>query len=116
MHALTQIAGTLKHGQFDGTKRKKILIAFLAFTIILIVGLIGLIIALSLEQVNKTNPMPTANFVFLIIGVSIGFLILPVVWLILITKNEKAKKEIILWLQDAVELGAYCERLSDDYT
>ena len=106
---LSQIAATFKYGSFSGESRKRILVAYCFFASFMWIGMVALIVAISLEQVDA--PMPTAAFVFTIIGISVAMSFLPVIWLVVIVKNEKQRREIALWLQDAIEADAQTESL-----
>ena len=113
---LKQIAGTLKYGQFDGTKRKYIISTYIAFTTLFVAGMIALLTVLIIDYVDTTTVTEPTAFVPEIIFCILGFMLLPIIFLFLILRNEKIRKEIKLWLQDAVELGAFCEILLSDHT
>lgn len=112
---LKNIEGTLKFGQFDGTKRKNNIIAFVTITTLLIAGMFGLIYYISFEQIKNLNPLTTTDFVISIFGIVFGFSFFLLICLIFLIKNEKMRNKILLWLQDAVELEAHCETLLSDY-
>lgn len=109
--ALSRIAFTLSIGNFEGASRKKIVVAYslLAF---ICVGLLTLtIVGVSIEQFN--TPRSIGEFVGIIICAVFAFSLLPVIWLIIIIKNEKIRKEVLLWIKDAVELTAYAKKLDE---
>jgi len=106
---LTKIAGTLKYGWFSGESRKKIIISFVCLASCLWLEMIALIVFLSIEQVS--DPMPVGGFIFTILSIAIGFSAVPVTLLVIVVKNEKTRKEILVWLEDAIELTAYSERI-----
>ena len=113
---MKRIAGTLKHGQFDGNKRKYLIAAYIA-TIVLSFGLaLGLILTLIIFGLKEKGGM-TGDYVGAIIGCVVAAFIFPVLFGIFFIRNEKRRKEIMLWLDDAVELQGYVRELAhiDDY-
>ncbi|MDE7182484.1 MAG: hypothetical protein K2O41_05595 [Clostridia bacterium] len=114
MYDLKQIAGTLKYGQFDGSKRKYIIAAFIAITVICLTLLIAALAVFIVDYINSAEKEPVTLAAELI-GMSIAFCVLPILSLFLFLHNEKSRKKIILWLQDAVELKAFCETLLTNY-
>ena len=105
------IAFTLSRGNFDGTSRK-ILITAYSILVVVFVGLLTLsIVSVSIEQSN--TPRPIGEFVGIIICAVFAFSVLPTVWLAIIIRNEKIRKEILLWMEDAVEVTAYAKKLDE---
>lgn len=108
---LSQIAGTLRYGNFSGENRKYIIIAFVIYTLIFVGGMIALLTALCLEQSKSSGSY--ISFVCTLIIIIIGFSSTPILWLIIIIKNERNRKEILLWLKDAVKLKAFSKKVGE---
>lgn len=83
--------------------------AYCCFASFMLIGMVALIVTISLEQVHSS--MPAALFAFTIVGISIAMSVLPVIWLVVIVKNEKQRREIALWLEDAIEVDAHTRSL-----
>ena len=100
---LPQIAATLKYGRFWEEKRKLYIVLF-AISAAIIFALYAMAIyyfgiVLSFDNV--------AQRIFVLIGTG-AILILPsIIFLILILRNEIARKKILLWLDDAIETNAH---------
>lgn len=109
---LSMIAGTLKHGEFSGESAKKILIAFIIFSVVLFAGMIFSVIMLSIDQYK--NPGSIVEFVIALISIIGGILLVWIIILVIINKNEKIRKEILLWIEDAIELKAYSKKIGID--
>ena len=108
---LPQIAATLKHGEFSGEKKKGIIIAYLALTIFMLLGMSGLVVYLSVEFANGESS--TVEFVFTLIVVIFAFLFIITVVSYLVFRNERIRKEILLWLDDAVEVSGFARKIGD---
>ena len=102
---LHQIAATLKYGRFWEAKRKLYIILFAVFTALMITFSAIVVYYLGIEQVEPLeNPI---HLILAIIGLSLAFILPPVIFLVVILKNEKARKNILLWLDDAIETDAH---------
>ena len=107
---LKRIAGTLKYGGFDGSKRKLILISYIAFvSVFVIMGVCMILYMTGVIGDGKTDV--NVNILEIIVGSLFMFVLLPLGVGILIFKNEKQRNEIKLWLEDAVELKAYSRKI-----
>lgn len=104
MNDTSEIVGLLRSGPFWGTQFKKILTVYLLlvafFLFIMSVG----IWMFSVSQME--DPQPIAQFVVLIVFWILIVSLMPVILLIFIVKNEKKRKQVQLWLEDAVEVQA----------
>lgn len=124
---VSKVAGVLNYGPFQGKSRKKLIISqvlgTVAFFVIMALG----ITLLSIGQ--SRDPDPIAEFVFYIIACVAMFSFPPILSLIMLFKNEKRRKKVQLWLEDAVivkaraksvdsvyQLGVSCPRLQVDFT
>jgi len=110
---LSMIAGTLKYGAFSGESRKKIFGALLAFASVMIIAVIFMIVVLSIEQYKK--PDNIEQFIFVLTVSIVAFLVPVIVLLYFVLYNEKSRKDILLWLVDAVELKAYSRKIGTDH-
>lgn len=110
---LTKIKFLLNNGKFDGDSRTKVILIYVAF-VCLCVGLIVLSITmLSIEQVKE--PRMIGEFIGIIIGIIFAFSLLPIIWLILVIRNERLRFKIFIWLEDAIELTAYAKCIGTKY-
>lgn len=108
---MQRIVATLKHGWFDGESAKRMVIAFVAFAVIIFTGMVAFVTIIAVGIVN--DPKNIIADLFAILGIVAVLSTLFVVFLVLIIKNEKHRKEIKLWLSDAVELTAYSKKIGE---
>lgn len=102
---LPQIAATLKYGRYWEEKRKLYIILLAVFTAFMIAFSAIPVYYLGIEQVEPfENPVQP---ILVITGLCLAFVSPPVIFLVLILRNERARKEILLWLDDAVETDAH---------
>ena len=102
---LPKIAATLKYGRYWEAKRKLYIILFAVFTAFMIAFSAIAVYYLGIEQVEPfENPVQP---ILAITGLCLAFILPPVIFLIVILKNEKARKNILLWLDDAIETDAH---------
>lgn len=106
---LSRITFSLSRGKFDGESRNKIIVPYIILTIIFGAGIILAMTMFSIEYMNGKSSL--AGYIGGLISITFGFSILPFVWFILIFRNEKIRKEILLWVEDSIELNAYCKNL-----
>ncbi len=106
---LSNIIFSLSRGKFDGESRNKIIIPYIILVIIFGFGLILTVVMFSIEYVN--GKMSLAGYMGGMISITFGFSVLLFIWFILICRNEKIRKEILLWVEDAIELNAYSKSL-----
>lgn len=102
---LPQIAATLKYGAFYGGKRKRNLILYISFSLLMVVGVAISLTFLCLDFIDSSYD--TVKFVFSIIGIIFGFSFLPIILLVFLVQTERTNKEVLLWLDDAIECGAH---------
>lgn len=110
---VSHIKFILSYGHFEGSSRKKI---FLNFSVLVgvFLGLIILSVSMiSIEQAN--NSRAVGEFIGLIIGFVVAFSLLPTIWLIIIIRNEKIRKKVVVWIQDAIEISAYAKNIGTKY-
>lgn len=107
---LSKIVGTLKYGWFSGEKRKQIIITFIIVTIFFI-SAISFFVTTSIISYIK-NPYSLVSFIFTLITFPTAIIIVFLVLLILIVKNEKQRKEVILWLEDAQLINAVSKTIA----
>ncbi len=107
--SLSRVAGTLRHGVFSGESRKKIIVAYIIMSSLFLIGLVAALVALIYEQ--KTNPGSILIFIFALISIILGLTAVPIICLFVILKNEKIRKNIYLWIADAVELKAFAKQI-----
>lgn len=110
---LSHIKFILSNGHFEGSSRKKVLLAFAALVGVCLSLMILSITMISIEQVN--NPKYVGEFIGIIIGFITAFSLLPTIWLIIIIRNEKIRKKVVVWTEDAVEISAYAKSIGTKY-
>ena len=109
---LSDIAGTLKNGVFMGVNRKK------AVQTYFILGAVWALIVAAVVAVIcvvwvYTDFLSADYFVVGLVGFPVLFSAFPVLFLVACIRNERSRKEILLWLDDAVELEAYSTGIAD---
>ncbi|MDE5721884.1 MAG: hypothetical protein K2I30_03990 [Clostridia bacterium] len=104
---MSKIVGLLNYGTFWGESRKKILISYLIVIVLCISLMILSIVMLSIEQTH--NPDSIVVFVVSLTAFVLAFSVLPITLTILIIKNEKVRKEVSLWIEDSVKVGAFAK-------
>ena len=107
----SRIVGTLKHGSFIGDSHKRVVIVFCLFAGFILLSLAFVVTMLCIEQIKE--PGSVASFILLIVLVVIGFSISPIVVFVILRRNEKIRKELNLWLDDAIEIKAYSKEIGD---
>lgn len=107
---MKRIAGTLKYGWFDGEKKQYIIPVFIVFSIVWGGLCLGLILTMIISDIKEHGFNMPAD-IFAIAGCVFGATALPLALGLLISRNEKCRKEILLWLSDAVELNAYVRKV-----
>ena len=108
-----KIVGILDYGPFEWASLRKMLIAyFLLVTIFLLLMGLGIFI---FAREQQENPEPMISFVFWIIFWVFIMSAFPIFFLIYLIKTEKKRKEVCLWLQDAVLLQAQSKEVGRKY-
>lgn len=110
---LSKIILSLSRGKFVGESRKKILIPYIMLVILFGAGIILAVTMFTIEYINDKSIL--AEYVGALISITLGFSIVPCVWFILIYRNEKIRKDVLVWIEDSIELNAYCKNLSIKY-
>ena len=109
---ISNIVGILKYGWFEGTSLKKILFVYILFvTFILFMMGIGII----MFTMELRNDISIFSFITLLILFVLVLLILPILFLFLIIKNEKIRKQVNLWLNDAIKVKAVSKEAGRKY-
>ena len=107
---LKQIAGTLKYGGFDGHKRKWIVLSYVIFTAIFVFMGIGMCVLFITDVIDIGSTTGDTD-IWAILGCVFLSVIVPLAMGLLLYKNERQRREIKLWLADAVELTAYSRKI-----
>ncbi len=111
---VSNIVGILNYGPFCGKNRKKLIIHQVMETALILV-VMGLGITLiSLDQVD--DPSPIAKFIMDIILYIVVFLSLSILSFVFFCKNEKMRKKVQLWMEDAVIIKAQSKKIGHRYT
>ena len=110
---ISRVKLTLKFGWFNGENQKKILGVYIGYIIIFLLGIVLAITMLSIEQIR--NPDSIGAFVGALIAITIGFSLVPIILSVIIFRNEKIRKEIELWIHDAIEINAYLKKTDIKY-
>ncbi len=124
---ISNIVGILNYGPFYGKSRKKLIIDQVLGTVVFLLIIALIITFLSISQIR--NPDPIEEFVFYIFACVAIFLWPPILFLTLLIKNEKRRKEVQLWLEDAIivkaqsknadclyQFGVSCPKIQVDFT
>lgn len=98
------IVATLQDGAFSGEKRKWIVISYCALVVFMIAAFAFLISSLLSSYAREEGSVTAA--VFTVVVISAVLLLLMGAWGYLIIRNERIRKHILQWLEDAVELNA----------
>ena len=109
---LSRITFSLSRGKFDGVSHKKIILYIVLVVIYASVTILG-VTMMSIEYSKDTDSL--AELIGAIFAIVFGFSILLCAVYILIHRNEKIRKEILLWVEDSIELNAYCKNLGVKY-
>ena len=105
---LSKIGATLRHGRVVTGKRWK---AFkISFAVMALCIVLWLTMTIVLPIIHIKHDMDSEIF-FTLIGGSVLFVILFCIILWLLKINIEARKEVSLWLQDAIELEANTKRM-----
>lgn len=110
---LSNIVFSLSRGKFDGESRNKIFITYIMLVVLFGLGIILAVTMLTIEYINDKSML--AEYIGALISITIGFSIVPCVCFVLIYRNEKIRKDILEWIEDSIELNAYCKSLSVKY-
>ena len=108
---MKRIAGTLKYGWFDGEKKKHIIPVYIAFSVIFVGFGMGFGLTMTILDINEHGGVNGITDILAIVGCLFASFFLPLLFGLLIHRNEKYRKEIELWLSDAVELTAYVHEI-----
>lgn len=68
---------------------------------------------ISIEQIK--NPRAIGEFIGVIVGCILSFSLFPIIWLIILIRNEKVREKIFIWIEDSVELTAYSKKIGVKY-
>lgn len=111
---LSQVVGTLRYGAYYGKHRKKYIIFLTAFIIVGFLSMAGAIVGFSIKLAE--NLLPVVDFVLILVGCGFFFFGVPLLFLFIFLKNEKIKKQILKWSDDAIEVYAHskCVGEQDD--
>lgn len=108
---MKRIAGTLKYGWFDGEKKKYIIPAFIVFSLVVVGFSMGFGLTMVILNIQEHGGVNGFADILALVGCFFASFALPLVLGLLIYRNEKYRKEIELWLSDAVELTAYVREI-----
>ncbi|MDE7296709.1 MAG: hypothetical protein K2N84_05530 [Clostridia bacterium] len=101
---ISNVVGVLNYGPFEGASRKKLIVIQVLGTVVFL-GIIALVITfLSISQIR--NPDSIEEFILYIFACVAIFLWPPILFLIMLIKNETMRKKVQLWLEDAVIVKA----------
>lgn len=106
---ISDIKLTLKYGYFNGENYKKLLGAHIAFTSICLAGLVLGIVLATIQQIN--DPDSVGSFIVTLIVSIFAFSFLPIILFILLHRNEKIRKEVEKWIEDAIMADAYIKSI-----
>ena len=104
-----RIAGLLSWGTFWSESRKKIIIEYIAIVIICLFAIVLYVTMVTIEQLK--NPGNIVTYLIDLLSFVTAFSLLPILLLIFLIKNEKKRREVNLWLKDAIEVEAYSKSI-----
>lgn len=111
---MSRIAGLLSYGAFWSESKKKIVGLYIGIVIICVFVLVLGVTMMTIEQLEK----PTEGIAFFLIAIFsliIPFSLLLILLLVFILKNEKKRKEVFMWLEDAIEINAFSKKIGSKY-
>lgn len=106
---LADIKITLKYGFFNGESRKKIFWAYIPLVFFALFGIALGITMATIQYINK--PEPILSVVGTLITIILGISLAPIVGYLLLHRNERIRKEIEKWVEDAILVDAYIREL-----
>ncbi len=109
---ISEITATLKYGQFCKGSRKNYIITVSVISVILATGFTAILTVLSVNFANGNLKLDAVGFAFSVIGIIIILIVLPIV---LYLMTLKQRRNVALWLKDAIELNAHCECVDTTY-
>ena len=109
---LSNVAGTLKNGIFMGVNRKKAVQTYFILGAVWALIVAAVVAVLCVVWVY-TDFLSAGYFVVGLVIFPVLFSVVPALFLVAYMRNERSRKEILLWLDDAVELEAYSTRIAD---
>ncbi|MDE7395855.1 MAG: hypothetical protein K2M95_07035 [Clostridiales bacterium] len=112
---LSRVVGTLKHGRFYGDKKKHIFIIYGILASFCVLGAVFNLVLASMDRARSSQPMPMLEFVFGAVLVTICLLLPVIIAGLSILHNEKIRKELILWVEDAIETDAYAKEIGRQF-
>lgn len=104
---MSNIAGLLNYGTFWSDSKRKIFITYFGILFLCLFLMILSIVMLSVEYSQAHD-----SLLELIASISmfvIIFSLLPIILTILVVKNEKMRKNVSLWMEDAVLVNAFAK-------
>lgn len=104
-----RIAGLLSWGTFWSESRKKIILEYIAIVIICLFAIVLYVTMVTIEQFK--NPDNIVIYIIALLSFVAVFSLLPLLLLIFILKNERKRREVNLWLKDAIEVEAYSKSI-----
>lgn len=106
---LSKIVISLSKGRFYGESRKGIIIPYIVLVVISAsVAILG-VTMMSIEYSKETDSI--AELIGAIVAIVLGVAVLLCAAYIPVYKNEKIRKEVLLWVEDSIELDAFCRSI-----
>lgn len=106
---LSSIAGLLNYGTFMSESKKILLIEYIAILFICFSMLILAVVMTSIEYVKSSISL--TDLIITVILFTFNFSIMPVIVTIMVVINEKMRKKVNLWMEDAVLVTAFARNI-----
>ena len=110
---LSNIAGTLKYGVFIGVDRKKERLTYFIIGAVLVLIVAAVVTVICLLRFYTVFFTSLDEFIVVLVGLPVLFSMIPAILLVAWVRNSRSRKEILVWLEDAVELEAYSTSIPD---
>lgn len=110
-YAMSDIAGLLNYGTFWSDSKKKVLITYFGILFLCLFLMILSVVMISVEY--SQSPDSPLGFIASIIMFVVIFSLLPIILTILVVKNEKMRKNVYLWMDDAVLVNAFAKSVGE---
>ena len=107
---LSNIALSFMRGRFMGESRKQVIIPYILLVVFCVLMLILDIVMSSIDYVNSEDKS-LVSFLSGIFAFSFGILFFLGALLIIVHRNDKIRNDTLIWVEDAVELNAYCKNI-----
>lgn len=104
---ISDIAGLLNYGTFWSESKKKIFVNYFGILFLCLFMMVLTVVMISIEYNQMSRSL--IELITSIIMYIVIFSLLPIVLTIMVMKNEKMRKNVYLWMEDAVLVNAFAK-------